>query len=143
MAWKRNHKYEYNVDVRTFFISSPESNDKWSGIVYRGRLIIQPQSNDLLVGEFSRFEYAEVKDCDYNANDFEYNEKLDMNKPFRIHLENGVIGKLSVNPSMTQYESDTLKVILSSFQVNTNAENLVQEILINHQLMSIIVLCTR
>ncbi|XP_037037900.1 vitellogenin-1-like [Bradysia coprophila] len=130
-SWRR-HKYKYKLSARTF-ITSPDS--KWSGVAYRTHLSIHPQSNDLLIGQLSQTEYAEIDDREYDEiadtasieNDLKYDDRSDMNKPFRIQLENGVIRRLFVDASMAEYESDVLKVMLSAFQVNTNVQNRIQE----------------
>ncbi|KAG4068196.1 hypothetical protein HA402_008837 [Bradysia odoriphaga] len=110
-AWRRN-KYNYKLSATTL-ITSPDS--KWSGVAYRTHLSIHPQSNDLLIGQLSETEYAEINDRENDAisdmhsadSDLKYDARSDMNKPFRIQLENGLC--------------------FSAFQVNTNVQNLIQE----------------
>lgn len=52
--------------------------------------------------------------------------RLSLNKEFQINLENGVIRSISVDRSMTKKEIKQLKAIVSQFQVDTNAQNLLQ-----------------
>lgn len=129
-AWQQDKDYRYELYGRTM-ITSPELNNKWSGAAYRLLITIRPQSNDLLIGLISRCQSAAVSDLEYseitNSDSIEYKDMPAMNKPFAIHLENGVIRKVSVDASLANYEIDAFKIALSQFQVNTNAENLIQD----------------
>ncbi|KAG4070685.1 hypothetical protein HA402_013605 [Bradysia odoriphaga] len=128
-AWERNKEYTYKLLGRTLK-PSPESNNKFVGVISRAYLKIRPQSDDLLIGQISRAEYGKVNETlsEEWISNLE-NRKLDnwpLNKPFKIHLENGVIRSLSVDDSLTNYEVNQLKVIISQFQVDSRAQNQIQ-----------------
>lgn len=93
-------------------------------------MTIRPQSNNLLIGQISRAEYGKVNETlSEEWIDNLDSRKLDnwpLNKPFQIHLENGVIRSLSVDHSLTNFEINQLKVITSQFQVDANAQNQIQ-----------------
>lgn len=132
-AWKENREYTYKLTATTVTKSS-ESNENWIGTVYRMDLRIRPKSKDLLLGQFIQFEYADVEDLQrykmtgsrLNESDLQYNQKSSMNRPFEIHLVNGVIRSLSLHRSVANNEVNLMKILLSSLQVNTNAQNLIE-----------------
>lgn len=115
--------------ARTFKLL-PESNNELVGVISRAYLSIRPQSDDLLIGKITQAEFGEVTQQYAAKGNADLNDrKLEdwpLNKPFKIHLENGVIRSLSVDNSMTNYEINQLKVIASQFQVDTNAQNRIQ-----------------
>lgn len=131
-AWNVNHDYKYKLNGNSFMTTS-ETKNKFSGVVYRACLSIRPQSTDLLIGQLSQYEYAEVRDREYfeitNASlveeDLEFISEKETT-PFKIHLENGVINGLSVDKTMTPTANNELKIMLSLFQVNTNAQNVIE-----------------
>lgn len=109
------------------------ARNKLGGVVSRARLSIYPESDDLLIGQISQAEYAEVdqKFPEENSdfNDLAYNEwtlNEPLNKPFKIHLENSAIRSLSVDSRMSNHHINQLKFIVSQFQVDTNAQNEIQ-----------------
>lgn len=128
-AWEQNKDYTYRLEARTFRLR-PKSNNEFVGVISRAVLSIRPQSNDLLIGKITQAEYGEVNQQNAVIGNTDLNDrKLEnwpLNKPFKIHLENGVIRSLSVDNSMTNYEINQLKVIASQFQVDTNAQNQIQ-----------------
>lgn len=104
--------------------ASPKFNNRWIGTVLRARLLINPQSENLLIGTIDDAEYAEIElaqkwDVDFNDDELSYN-KRQLNRPFKIHLENGVIHSLSVDRTMTKDLKIQLKAIVSQLQVDTN-----------------------
>lgn len=91
-------------------------------------MTIRPQSENVLIGQISQAEYGEVDqqlsekwNFDLNDRQVAYNQWR-LNEPFKIILENGAIRSLSVDRTMTDYERNQLKVIVSQFQVDTNAQ---------------------
>lgn len=128
-AWEQNKEYTYKLLGRTLK-PSPESNSKFVGVISRAYMIIRPQSNNLLIGQITRAEYGKVNETlseEWISNlDSRKLDSWPLNKPFKIHLENGVIRSLSVDNSLTNYEVNQLKVIVSQFQVDTNAQNQIQ-----------------
>lgn len=125
-AWQLNKEYTYKLVGRTLKPSS-ESNDELFGVISRAVLSIRPQTNDLLICRITQAEYGTVnqKQAGEQISNVD-DRKLDtwpLNMPFNIHLENGVIRSLSVDNALTNYEINQLKVIVSQFQVDTNAQN--------------------
>jgi hypothetical protein len=121
-AWKENRVYQYRLQAY--------ARNSQEGVVSRARLSIYPQSDDLLIGQISEAKYSKIdqqfpiENFDLNDRDLTYNE-WPLNKQFKIHLENGLIRSLSVDPSMTNDQINQLKAIVSQFQVDTKAQNLV------------------
>lgn len=128
-AWEPGKEYTYQLVARTLNLF-PESNQKIVGVVSRAYLSIRPQSYDILIGQITRAEYGKVNEQLIEEwNSYLDNRKLEdwpLNKPFKINLENGVIRSLSVDNSMTNYEINQLKVIVSQFQLDTNGQNQLQ-----------------
>ncbi|XP_037033230.1 vitellogenin-like isoform X2 [Bradysia coprophila] len=128
-AWERNKEYTYKLLGRTLK-PSPESNNKFVGVISRAYLTIRPQSDNLLIGQISRAEYGKVNETlteEWISNlDSRILNNWPLNKPFKVHLENGVIRSLSVDASLTNYEVNQLKVIMSQFQVDSRAQNQIQ-----------------
>lgn len=125
-AWESNKEYRYKLVAGTLK-SLPQSKNEFVGVFSRAYLTIRPQSDDLLIGQITQAEYGKVNQKLYgewisNLEDRKL-ENWPLDKPFKIHLENGVIRSLSVDDSMTNYEINQLKVIVSQFQVDTNAQN--------------------
>lgn len=122
-AWKQNKEYKYKILMKSL-TTSPKLNDRWIGTVLRGRLLINPQSENLLIGKIEDAEYAETQlsqrlDAYFNDELLSYN-KRQLNEPFKIYLENGAIHSLSVDKTMTNDQKIQLKAILSQLQVDTN-----------------------
>lgn len=105
---------------------------KQNGVISRFYLTIRPQSDNVLTGQITQAGYVEVDEEDsdkQDSNDGKLNYldiPLLLNKPFKIHLRNGAICSLSVDREWTNYQINLLKVIVSQFQVDTKAQNVMQ-----------------
>lgn len=120
-AWKLNKIYTYKLLARTLKPLQESKND-FDGVISRAYLSIRPQSDVLLIGQITQADFGKVTDIQSGLD----NRNLDntpLKRPFKIHLENGVIRSLSVDDSLTNYEINQLKVIVSQFQVDTNGQN--------------------
>ncbi|KAJ6636083.1 Vitellogenin [Pseudolycoriella hygida] len=123
-AWKENTVYTYRLSAKTYKHLS-QSNTDLIGVISRAYLSIRPQSADLLIGQITQAEYGKVTHKIAEETNWD-NEKLEnyrLEKPFAIHMDNGVIRSLSVDNSTSNYEINQLKVIVSQLQVDTNAQN--------------------
>lgn len=93
----------------------------------QARLTIVPWSNNLLIGKISNAFYGKTtRPFPGDGSDLieimsEYDE-MKLVKQFKIHLEDGVIRSLSVDPSWTSNEINRLKAIVSQLQVITKPE---------------------
>lgn len=103
-------------------------NNKEGGTAAQAHLTIQPQSDNLLIGKISNALYGNTnRPFPGDGSDLieilsEYDEWKLNRQQFKIHLEDGVIRALSVDPSLTTNEINQLKTIVSQLQVNTKAE---------------------
>lgn len=125
-AWEQNKEYTYKLVAKTFKLLPKSNNNQLVGVISRAQLSIRPQSNDLLIGRITRAEYGKVNQQNAEENGHSELNDRKLEQPFMIHLENGVIRSLSVDKSITNYEINQLKVIVSQFQVDTNAQNQIQ-----------------
>ncbi len=108
----------------------PELNNQWVGIVTKARLNIRPQSENVLIGKVSQAQFAEIHqqlpqgwDSELEEDKLAYHDWPLSEKPFEIHLKNGAIRSMSVDRTMTNDQINQLKAIVSSLQVDTNAQN--------------------
>lgn len=124
MEWKRNKVYKYEVKAKTL--------TSLAGLYYRLHLTLRPQSDDVIIGRVTDAEFAYKKaqlnndesSSDYSdANDRNF-EDTPLSKPFKINLRNGVIRSLGVDNSVSPFELDQLKLIMSQFQIDKNGENM-------------------
>lgn len=100
------------------------------GLLSRLCLSIYPQNEDLLIGEISQAEFGDVDgqftEDGSNFSDIELeNIQLQLNKQFIIRLRHGVIQSFSVDSAMTADQINQLKVVVSQFQIDTNAQNVI------------------
>ncbi|XP_037050192.1 vitellogenin-3-like [Bradysia coprophila] len=113
-AWKQNQEYNYNVYTKTLSASKDET---WHGVIFRARLTIRPESDELLIGKFSRPQYAKLQTstrrADSDVNDLHYND-LPMEQPFNIVLKNGVVKALLVNRRLNEDQVNQLKFVVKS-----------------------------
>lgn len=130
-AWKESKEYKYKLIAKTF-VTFPGSN-KQNGAISRVLLTIRPQSDVLLIGQITQAGFTEIDEQDeHDSQDSNMSEKsaslndVAVNQQFKINLKNGVIDSLSVDRSMTTHQINQLKFIVSQFQVDTKAQNVMQ-----------------
>lgn len=132
--WELNKKYKYEVKVKALIPSSQSSDDKTVGFYYRLYLSLRPHSDDVIIGKITQAKFARTKHLQQRHSDensfesFESNvgnfEDTPLSKPFKINLRNGVIKSLNVDRSMSRFEVNQLKLVMSQFQVHTHGQNL-------------------
>ncbi|XP_037029650.1 vitellogenin-1-like [Bradysia coprophila] len=120
-AWEENRVYNYKLQAYT------RNSD--GGVLAHGRLTIYPLSEVLLIGRISLLEYSKVdrhltEDNNLDLSRIDFDDQLPITKPFLIHLENGTIHSISVDSMMSRNQINQLKVIVSQFQLDTNAQYL-------------------
>lgn len=107
----------YNYKVVTKAVSASRSG-KWDGGIFKARLTIRPESDDVLIGQFSQTEYAQVEssrryDVDVDSSKLDYN-LLPLDRPFKIQLQNGIIKALFVDRDMTKVQIKQLQFVMNS-----------------------------
>lgn len=125
-AWRRNQEYNYNVFTKTL---SASNNGRWNGIVFKARLTIIPESDELLIGKLNRPQYANLPTSaerpDSDLNDLRYYD-LPMEQPFNIVLREGVVRALLVDRELNEVQVNQLKfvvkTVMNQLQVHINAE---------------------
>lgn len=109
---------------------SAARGNKWNGGIFKARLTIRPESDDILIGQFSQTEYARVEssrryDVDVDNSKLDYNQ-LPLNRPFKIQFQNGIITALFVDRDMTEVQIKQLQFVLNSimnqFHVDKDAK---------------------
>lgn len=129
-AWKGNKEYKYDLVVKTFR-TIPGSYKPYADISHI-RLTIRPQSADILIGriiEVGSIDANKQVDVDEDSNMSDKIPAINdvpINKEFMIHLKNGAIESLSVDRTMTSNQIYQLKFIVSQFQIDTKAYNVMQ-----------------
>lgn len=107
----------------------PSGPNKQNGAISYINLTIRPQSSNVLIAEITQSGYTKVHQKQYDVQHSNLNEGLSefsdipLNKPFKIYLRNGAIHSLSVDSTMTNDQINALKGVVSQFQVDTKAQN--------------------
>ncbi|KAJ6646139.1 Vitellogenin [Pseudolycoriella hygida] len=128
-AWEANKIYSYRIQMNTTRnLDSPDSGHKLAFLASRFRLTVEPQSDEVLIAKITEAVFGKRNQelsngPQFNAEEF---KNAPINKPFKIHLRNGVVESLTVDNSMSKYEINLLKVIVSQFQADTKAKNAIQ-----------------
>lgn len=120
-AWKANHEYQYKYVDKTF-LNEPASNVL--GFITSVGLTIHSHSDNVLIGRFTDASTTIISDVQESGNW----TIVPIDKQFKIHMRNGVIDSLSADRTMTASEINILKTILSKFQVDTKANNVVKSV---------------
>lgn len=95
-------------------------------------MTIRPQSADILIGRIIQVGFINADEQAVDDEDSNMSDKIPaikdvpMNKEFMIHLKNGFIDSLSVDRTMTTNQINQLKFIVSQFQIDTKAHNVMQ-----------------
>ncbi|XP_037047593.1 vitellogenin-3-like [Bradysia coprophila] len=122
-AWKHDHEYKYRFVYKTFL---KEPTSKILGFVSSVGLTIHPQTDRVLIG---RITDASSKILTHDQTPDERDSVptfVPIGKQFKFFLKNGVIDSLSVDRTLTTTEINRMKLIVSQFQVDTKAENVIE-----------------
>lgn len=130
-TWKLNKEYNYKVHTKALAASKDET---WKGTMFHTRLTIRPQSDKLLIGKLSESQYAQVQQssrrADSNMNGLRFND-IEMEQPFKIELENGMVKALHVDRRLTNEMIVALrfvvKAVMNQFHVDKDAQNKINE----------------
>jgi len=105
-------------------------NDQSSGILIRAVLTIQATSSDKLQAVLTSPQFARIHtqlpegyDTHFSDQQLEYQELPLSGKPFEIVMKHGVVRDLLVEKSMSTYELNIVKAVVSLLQVDTQGEN--------------------
>lgn len=130
-AWRDNQEYVYRVRGRTLAALHEVSND-YSGILLKAKLILRPQSNGVLDAKIVEPQYASVHanlaqgwETIIPDSELAYQELPISRRPFQIVMENGAVRDLIVSKETTNWEANMIKSIVSQFQLDTKAQNLI------------------
>lgn len=112
---------------------------EFSGIVIKGVLIVQVRSSNTLQARISELKYAPVEkllsrefltqgwDSTIPDSKLQLNKLFLSEKPFEIQMKNGVIRDLLVDKTVSTWELNLLKSIVSQLQVDTRGENAITD----------------
>ncbi|KAG5892825.1 hypothetical protein JTB14_033389 [Gonioctena quinquepunctata] len=124
-GWKDNTEYVYKVRGRTL-VSFHDISNQYSGILLRATLRIQARPDGKVQGMISDPEYSQIHSLlqsGWNTfiPDSELTWKtLEMSKkPFQMEMKYGVVTDLMVGKDVSNWEANTIKGIMSQFQLQT------------------------
>ncbi|CAH0562015.1 unnamed protein product [Brassicogethes aeneus] len=130
-AWKDNTEYSYIVRGRTL-ASLNEVSNQYTGILLKAKLTIIPQSNGKLYAKISESQYGQIHSELANGwntyipdSQVGYKQLPLTEKYFEIVMEEGVIRDLIVSKEVSNWEANIIRSIVSQFQLDTNAKNLI------------------
>ncbi|XP_019887836.2 uncharacterized protein LOC105281428 [Ooceraea biroi] len=130
-AWTKDKEYRYSVRTQT--ITSIDKVDKQgSGVLTKTVLVVQVKSPDVLRAKLIEPQYAQVHTQQGWSQDWytqipehqvEFRELPMSGKPFEIHLKHGTVRDMLVDQSVSTWEVNMLKSIVSQLQVDVQGEN--------------------
>ncbi|XP_055922367.1 vitellogenin-A1-like [Eupeodes corollae] len=130
--WQANQQYEYSYTANTL-TGYGLGKDQYVGIITKGKLILQPESESVVRGKLSQVRHAHFHDQlkdGFNSKipdqKLSFNDEPQSESFFSINYRNGVIRSLDVDQSMSNDEVNQLKAVLSQMQVDTTGENVIK-----------------
>nr|Q9U8M0.1 RecName: Full=Vitellogenin-1; Short=Vg-1; Flags: Precursor [Periplaneta americana]BAA86656.1 vitellogenin [Periplaneta americana] len=128
--WDPNRQYVYKVESRAFTALHQISN-QYAGILMRAKLIIQPKTREELHAQLVEVEHSQINKelpsgWDQEIEIHDWQQLSALKDAFAIILQNGHIVNVKVKDSTPNWAVNILKGILSTLQVNTQADNLVR-----------------
>lgn len=133
-AWQKNTEYRYKVRTQSV-AGIPNLKNQWVGYNTKADLFIHPASKDVLIGKVQNGQYSEWHDslpdgpAKYQPDNKLSYKPMELNsKPFEIRLRDGAIHSIAVDKDMTNVELNQLKSIISQFQVDIQARNLMKSV---------------
>ncbi|XP_014261592.1 vitellogenin-1-like [Cimex lectularius] len=131
-AWKVDSQYKYEIRGRTV-TGLHQVADQYAGMLMKGKLTVQPKSENVITLQIGQAQYADVHanltggwSSYIPDNKLNYRQLPFSNKPFELHLKNGVVDKMVVASSVATWELNMLKAIASQLQVDTQGEHLMK-----------------
>ena len=130
-AWNQDKEYIYRVRSRTL-AALPDMKDQYAGIMMKARLSVRPRDRDNVVMQLSDAQYAQVNEEMADGWDSDAPKTLQWKqmpiskKQFYVELKNGAIRGLYFDKEVTNDQANILKGIVSQFQVDTQAQNLIK-----------------
>uniref|UniRef100_A0A224XFX9 Putative vitellogenin 2 n=1 Tax=Panstrongylus lignarius TaxID=156445 RepID=A0A224XFX9_9HEMI len=129
-GWKNGNLYRYEVRGRTM-AGLHQVADQYTGVLVKGKLTVQPKSDDTLNLQVHTFEQAEVHanlsggwSTFIEDSGVSYKKLPVSDTPFELKLKNGVVDKMYVDKNLPTWEVNVLKAIASQLQVDSEAKNL-------------------
>ncbi|XP_055857779.1 vitellogenin-A1-like [Episyrphus balteatus] len=129
--WQPNQQYDYSYVANTL-TGYGLGKDQYVGIITKGKLILQPESETVVRGKLSQVRHAhfhdELKDglnSKIPEQKLSYSDEPQTESLFSINYKNGVIRSLDVDQSMSNDDVNQLKAVLSQMQVDTTGENVI------------------
>ncbi|KAJ3639678.1 hypothetical protein Zmor_003022 [Zophobas morio] len=126
-GWQHNQEYAYKVSGR-ILTSLNQINKNYTGIVLTSDLFIQPTSDGHLIAKLSNVRYSDLHSKLNDAQEIlqsplDYKQLPLSSKPFKIVMNNGVVHDLVVDRSISNWEANMIKGVVSQLQIDTEAEN--------------------
>lgn len=131
-GWKDNTEYVYKVKGRTLTTLTGLS-DQYSGILVKATLHLLPWTDSKLQGWLSDAQYVQIHselpenwDSEIAESRLNYKPLEISEKPFNILTSQGLIKGLVVENTLSNWEANLIKSILSQLQLDLNGKNLIE-----------------
>ncbi|EFA11302.1 vitellogenin [Tribolium castaneum] len=130
-GWQHNHEYVYQIRGRSL-TGLDQISSNHAGMLFKAKLWVRPRSDGHLGARIIEPQYAEIHSKLYRSWDQEipdselsYSPISLSSKPFLIKMDNNAVSDLVVDRSISNWEANMIKAIVSQLQLDTNAENLI------------------
>lgn len=130
-GWQKNHEYVYQIRGRTL-TGLDQISSNYAGMLFKAKLWIRPRSDGHLGARITEPQFAEIHSQLYDDwtqtipdSELSYREMPLSSKPFLIKMNNNAVTDLVVDRSISNWEANMVKAIVSQLQLDTNAENLI------------------
>lgn len=131
-GWKDNTEYVYKVKGRTLTTLTGLS-DQYSGILVKANLHLLPWTESKLQGWLSDAQYVQIHselpedwDSEIAESRLNYKPLAISEKPFNILTSQGLIKGLVVEKTLSNWEANLIKSILSQLQLDLNGKNIIE-----------------
>lgn len=130
-AFQSDTEYVYQVYGRTL-TGLDNLSDRYSGILYKSKLVIRPKSSNELLATLKDAQYAQFNShlpggwqSDLPDSELQYKQLPVSGMPFVIKMQDGVVQDLIVESSVSNVEANMLRSIVSQIQFDTQGKNLI------------------
>ncbi|KAJ3639679.1 hypothetical protein Zmor_003023 [Zophobas morio] len=131
-GWKRDQHYVYQVRGRSLASLNQISND-YTGVVFKAQLNVQPSGYEKIAAHLTNAQYAQVDtklseglETDIPDSELTFQKLPLSEKPFHIFYRNSAIRNIIVSNSIKNWEANMIKSIVSQFQLDTRATNVIR-----------------
>ncbi|XP_056645845.1 vitellogenin-like [Diorhabda sublineata] len=131
-GWQNDKEYVYKLSG--YSVASLDISDHGSGIAYKALLRLQPQSDNKIRGLIEDPQFVDIlenlpepsRQLDLFNKQYNWKRLQLCHKPFEVSLQNGRIVSFIVDEECSNWEVNLLKSAMSQFQLNTNADRLIE-----------------